>query len=403
MSGRHAQLARIAARNALRFRLQSGLILFAAAIGVSGVITATAFTLGARAKVDAQFVRLGAELIVVTPNPPITGLRRLQGAPAQITQADYAALERQLSSVRSSASTVLSLRVQAGALSKKTQIIGVEPAFFRMKNWTARAGRLFGESDNRRLRSVVLLGSSAADALFSDEDPVGHLVMIDRVPFVVIGVLATRGQGIDAVDEDDQVYVPLQSSMHRLSDTRGYANLTFDAGTIGRIEPLSQRIRAVLTARHRSDPATGFRVQDRQSTIDAQLATFARLTALSRGVALAVYAMAAIGIFAISWLAVGARTEQIGAMRALGARSDDVLLGFFFEGALPSFIGCLVGWGLSAPESAVAGSLAQVPVTFLPLFAAAVSLVSGLIFAALSAAAAVRGASVSPTEGMRSA
>lgn len=403
MSGRYAELARIAARNALRLRLQSGLLLFAAAIGVSGVVAATAFTLGARAKVDAQFVRLGAELIVVTPNPPITGQRRLQGAAAQITQADYAALERQLSSVRSSASTVLSLRVQAGALSKKTQIIGVEPAFFPMKHWRVREGRLFGAGDDRRLRRVVLLGSSVADALFNDEDVVGQLVMIDRVPFEVIGVLATRGQGIDAVDEDDQVYVPLQSSMHRLSDTRGYANLTFDADTIGRIGPLSQRITAILTARHRSDPATGFRVQDRQGTIDAQLATFARLTALSRGVALAVYVMATIGIFAVSWLAVGARTVQIGTMRALGARSDDILVGFFLEGALPSFIGCLVGWSISAPVSAVVGSLAQGQVTFVPLFAAAVSLISSLLFAALSMAAAVRGAFVSPTEGMRSA
>lgn len=403
MSGRYAQLARIAARNALRFRLQSGLILFAAAMGVSGVIAATAFTLGARAKVDAQFVRLGAELIVVTPNPPVAGLRRLQGAAAEITQADYSALERQLSGVRSSASTVLSLRVEAGAMSKKTQIIGVEPEFFPMKHWGVRAGRLFEAADNQRLRRVALLGSSAAGALFSDEDPVGRLVMIDRVPFVVIGVLATRGQGIDTVDEDEQVYVPLQSSMHRLSDTRGYANLTFDADTIGRIASLSRRITAILTARHRSDPAAGFRVQDRQSTVDAQLATFARLTALSRGVALAVYVMAAIGIFAISWLAVGARTVQIGAMRALGARSDDVLLGFFFEGALPSFIGCLVGWALSAPVSALVGSLAQVQAAFLPLFASAVSLASSLVFAALSAAAAVRGASVSPTEGMRSA
>jgi len=402
VSGRYAQLARIAARNALRFRLQSGLILFAAAIGVSGVIAATAFTLGARAKVDAEFVRLGAELIVVTANPSVTGLRRLQGAPVQITPADYAALERQLSGVRSTAATALSLRVQAGAMSKKTQIIGVEPAFYPMKHWPVREGRLFEAGDNRHLRRVVLLGNSVADALFNDEDPVGQLVMIDRVPFTVIGVLAPRGQGIDAVDEDDQVYVPLQASMHRLSDTRGYASLTFDAETVGRIERLSRRIAAILAARHRSDPATGFRVQDRQGTIDAQLATFARLTALSRGIALAIHAMATTGIFAISWIAVGARTVQIGTLRALGARSDDVLVGFFLEGALPSFVGCLVGWSISAPVSALVGSVAEVHVAFLPLFASAVSLISSLLFAALSTAAAVRGASISPTAGMRS-
>lgn len=402
MSGRYAQLARIAARNVLRFRLQSGLILFAAAMGVSGVIAASEFTLGARARIDAQFVRLGAELIVVTPKPPVTALSRLQGAPVEITQADYAALERQLASFRSSAAAVLSLRIQAGALSKKTQIVGVEPSFFTIRHWPVRDGRSFAPDDNRRLHRVVLLGSSVAEALFGTQDPVGELVMIDRVPFTIIGVLSTRGQGLDAVDEDEQVYVPLQSAMRRLSDTRGYASLTFDAGSIGRVESLSRRIATILTARHRSDPAAGFRVQDRVSTIDAQLATFARLTALSRGIALAVYLMATMGVFAISWLTVGARTVQIGTMRALGARPGDVLLGFFLEGALPSLAGCMVGWAAGTPVSALVASLAQLRVTFVPSFAAAVSLFSSLIFAALSTAAAARAAAVSPTAAMRS-
>lgn len=403
MSGRYAQLTRVAARNALRYRLQSGLTALAAAIGVGSVITALAFTLSARSKVDAQFARLGAELVVVTPRPPITGLSRLQGAPAEITQADYAALERQLPHVRSSASVVLSLRVQAGAMSKKTAVIGVEPAFFPMKHWLARKGRRLAASDNRRLRRVALLGTSVAGALFGAEDPVGDSIMIDRVPFTVIGVLRTRGQGVDAVDEDDQVYVPLRSAMHRLSNTRGYTTLVFDAGTVEDIGPLARRITAILAARHRSDPATGFRVQDRRSTIDAQLATFARLTALSRGVALAIYVMATIGIFAISWITVGARTVQTGVMRALGANSKDVLTGYFLEGAIPSFVGCMVGWAVSAPASTLVGLLAQTRMTYVPRFAAAVSLISGLVFSILSAAAAARALSVSPTQAMHAA
>lgn len=403
MSGRHAHLARIAARNALRFRVQSSLILFAAAIAVSGVIASAAFTLGARAQIDAQFVGLGAELIVVTPRSPITALGRLRGVPARITPADYAALERELSGVRSSASATLFLRVQCGSLSRKARIVGVEPAFFAMTHWRVRAGRLFAADDSRRVRRLALLGDSVARALFGDRDPLGVSIMIDRVPFTVVGVLAARGQSIDAIDEDDQVYVPLQSLMRRLSDTRGYESVTFDAGTIARIGPFVQRIAAVLAARHRADPAVAFRVQDRKSTIDAQTATFRRLTMLSRGVAVTLYAMAAIGIFAISWLTVGARTAQIGTMRALGATRHDVLMSFFLESALPSVIGCIAGWAVSAPVCALLVSVARLQMTLVPWFASAASLISGFIFAALSAAAAARGASVTATEAMRGA
>jgi putative ABC transport system permease protein len=401
VSRRYLHLARLAARNVLRFRVQSGLILLAAAIGVNAVIAAFAFTLGERAKIDAEFVRLGAELIVVTPKRPITGVRR--SAPAMITAADYEALKRELPGVRSSASAVLSLRVQANAMSDRTQIVGVDPAFFAMKHWGVREGRLFAATDNRHLGRVALLGSSVAEALFGQAVPLAGSILIDRVPFTVIGVLAARGQSVDSVDEDRQVYVPLRSLMHRLSDARGYTSLTFDAGSIGRIGPLSRRISVILTARHRFDPATAFRIEGRKSTIDAQTATFARLTALARGAALALYAMAALGIFAISWLAVGACTVQIGTMRALGARREDVLVCFFLESALPSVIGCIAGGAISAAVFPLLGSLAEVHMPFVPRFASTVSLLSGLLFAALSTAAAARTASIKPTEAMRSA
>ena len=108
------------------------------------------------------------------------------------------------------------------------------------------------------------------------------------------------------------------------------------------------------------------------------------------------------GIFAISWLAVGARTVQMGTMRALGAQSGDVLVGLFIESALPFFAGCVAGWALSAPMSALLASRARSQVEFPPWFAPLVGLASGLLFAVLSTAAAARGASVSPTEAMRS-
>lgn len=113
--------------------------------------------------------------------------------------------------------------------------------------------------------------------------------------------------------------------------------------------------------------------------------------------------MASVGIFAISWLAVGARTAQIGTMRALGAMRGDVLISFFLEGVLPSVTGCVAGWAVSAPVCALLASLTHFPMAFVPRSASAVSLASGLVFSALSAAAAARGASVSPTEAMRAA
>jgi putative ABC transport system permease protein len=52
--------------------------------------------------------------------------------------------------------------------------------------------------------------------LFGDIDPTGSRITINRIPFTVVGVVSERGQGLDASNEDDQVYVPLDTAMHRL-------------------------------------------------------------------------------------------------------------------------------------------------------------------------------------------
>jgi hypothetical protein len=51
--------------------------------------------------------------------------------------------------------------------------------------------------------------------------------MINRIPFAVGGILAERGQGLDAANEDDQVYVPLHTAMHRLLDIDYFNSILF--------------------------------------------------------------------------------------------------------------------------------------------------------------------------------
>ena len=47
--------------------------------------------------------------------------------------------------------------------------------------------------------------------LFGDENPVGKTMRISKTPFIVIGVLGSKGQNLDGRDQDDTVIIPLSA------------------------------------------------------------------------------------------------------------------------------------------------------------------------------------------------
>ena len=99
---------------------------------------------------------------------------------------------------------------------------------------------------------------------------------------VPINVLAERGQGLDASNEDDQVYVPLDTAMHRLMNIEYFKAILIDIADLSRMDSAAAEINELLAFRHRhaASAEDDFLVKNRKSLIDTQLAAFARLTFL---------------------------------------------------------------------------------------------------------------------------
>src|SRR5271167_2610012 len=199
-SRRFLQVARIAVRNFSRFRLQSTLIIFAACLGVAGVLVSAGYADSGRQKILDSFVQLGTNVITVSPRQSrAVGGRARTGANVQtLTDADYRAIRADTDGIDASSATVTgAFRVRAGDLTKTAAILGCEPGYFRIKHWNMIEGAPFDHGDVRRQARVALLGYTAAKDLFGANDPTGQHITINRVPFVVVGVLAERGQGLD--------------------------------------------------------------------------------------------------------------------------------------------------------------------------------------------------------------
>jgi putative ABC transport system permease protein len=362
-------LARAALRQLWRYRLRSTLIITAAALGVAGAIVAVNYAAGGRQKVIEQIQRQGTNLIVVRAEAQrsVAGRARVAGIVTTLREADRVAILRGVDGlVRSSAVVSGSLRLKAQNLSTVATVVGCEPDYFSIRSWPAESGELFADPDVRRSARVALLGADLTRDLFGDTPPTGERLFINRVPFVVLGVMRERGQGLDVGNDDRQVYVPVSTAMRRLLGVEHYNAIFFEVADWRRMERVTADITALLRQRHRSSALRpdDFRVQSQKELIDTQAAAGRRLTFLVRWVGLSALAVAGLGVLAIAWIAVRDRTREIGTRRAIGATARDVFLQFAFEATVLSTAGIGVGLLVGFLGSAFAARAAQLPFAF---------------------------------------
>jgi putative ABC transport system permease protein len=345
---RFQQVLRIASRNFFRFRLHAVLLIAATVTGTAGVIVSTGYAAGGRQKILDQFDQLGTNVVIVTPQQSraVGGRARTGSVVTTLNESDYNAIVQSVAGIASSSPTVsTTLRIRAGDLTKNTAVVGCYADYFAIKHWTVTLGSPFDQSALRQQPRVALLGATAARDLFGDSDPTGSRITINRVPFTVEGVLAERGQGLDSSNEDDQVYVPLDTAMHRLMNIDHFNSMVFNIEHRSSMDSTADQMHQILEKRHRRAAPSDddFLVQNRKSLIDTQLSAFSRLTFLVRWIALSALVVSSLGLFAVTWIGIRNRTREVGTRRAIGATRRDILVQFFAEGSLGALVGCSAG------------------------------------------------------------
>lgn len=344
----YVHIARGCLRVILRFPLRSTVILLSTMLGVAGVIISMSYATAGRGRVLQQLRELGTNVMTVTPAPSrsVGGRARTGAAVTTLADDDYLAIRHYVADiVRASATSSGSFLAKVGDLSKNNcVVIGVEPDYFGIKDWTPAAGRLLEEADVRGAARVAILGATVRTDLF-DGSPIGQRLFINRVPFVVIGVMTERGQGLDASNEDAAVYVPVSTARHRLMNVSYFSSLVFEIGQRERMGQAAAEIRDVLERRHRTalKGPDDFQIQNQKTLIDTEVAAATQFRFLVRSVGVSGLIVSGLGVLAISWLAVKARVTEIGTRRALGATAPDVFVQFVTETVITGVAGGLVG------------------------------------------------------------
>jgi putative ABC transport system permease protein len=363
---RQLYLAWLAARHIWRFRLRSSLMLLSGVLGVGGVTTASSYAAEGRLQVLEQLRKMGASVLVVAARQSrATGTRARTGElVTTLMDRDLQAIRREVAGIEASTPIVTgTFLVKHGDLAKNDcSIVGAEASFDKIKNWPIKAGQFFSPDDVRRARRVAVLGAAVARDLFNDQDPIGEKLFINRIPFDVIGVLGERGQGLDAGNDDNQVFVPLRTAANRLLNVDYYSSILVLVEKGTDLDEASHEIESVLLKTHHpiGGSPVDFEVRNQKALVATRMTAAERLDQYVSLVGASALAMSGLGIFAICWVSVGERHMEIGLRRAIGATSRDIFGQFLLESVgisvAASLVGMIVAWAASAMIARLTGA-----------------------------------------------
>jgi len=380
--------------------------MLSAALGVSGVVCAVNYGASGTRQILDQIRRMGTNVLMIAPaqSRAIAGRARTGAPVTSLVERDYRAIKSEvLSRTRSSALVTQSFWNKAGDLSKNAAVMGCEPDYFAIKDWSTAEGELFDSTQERTAARVALLGHTVANDLFGTSSPLGQRMMINRVPFTVIGVLTERGQGLDVSNEDNQIYVPLSTAMRRLMNLDHYGGIVLEIDSLTGMDAAAEQSRSVLHQLHhiqRNQP-DDFQIQNQKSLLDTQMAAAKRLDFFLQWIAASALAVSGLGIVAITWIAVKERTHEIGTRRALGATATDIFFQVTCETAALALGGGLLGVAVSWPASRLISNSVGLPFVFDRNSAALAFAAAAALNLAFSILPSRKAAALSPIEALR--
>jgi len=366
-----------------RRKLRTGLTLLGLVFGVGAIVAMQAVGEGSRREALRLVEGLGLNNLVVEANAPTdeTSLRELRERSLGLTRADAAAA---LAVVPGATDSAAEKRLRTDSVASDhaasdAQAAGVTPSFFALSSLSVAQGRALNGDDDLRMAPVAVLGHQAATQLFPEGRALGQAVKVNHVWLEVVGVLVDRDLSADAFEgvqlglETNRVYLPLSTALHRFASPPmqdELDRLLVKLDSPERIETSARALSGLLSQRHAGAqdfrlvvPAQLFRQhQQTQQIFRVVMGAIAAVSLLVGG----------IGIMNIMLANVLERRREIGLLRALGARQEDIVARFLREAAAICVAGALLGLVFGAVLAYAIAALAgwQVAWALLPVLGA---------------------------------
>ena len=341
-------------------KLRSLLTMLGIVIGVGAVIAVVALGTGAQQAVKNRIAALGTTLLTVNPGQQRGGGGgiAIAGGQQRLTIDDAKAVDERATNLLAVQPEMRSQQqVVFGNKNASTTIVGTTPNYLEVRKYQLQAGRMFTAADDEGRQRVAVIGSAVVDnmGIAAPEALIGENVRIRGTQFLVIGVLASKGQANAFQNPDDQILIPINTARFRVNGADRLQSISALAVSEEKIPDAMADIQRVLRRQHklRQGAPDDFQIRNQADILATTQETTEVMTYLLSGIAAVSLLVGGIGIMNIMLVSVTERTREIGIRKALGATRWNILLQFLIEAVVLCILGGIIGIGLGAGGATV--------------------------------------------------
>ncbi len=354
-------------------------------IGVASLLLMNAFGESAKIKTLKEIETFGPEvMMVIAGSVKVHGGRAIQTEITTTLKPEDAFALRKIKGIKYLSPVYNGMGVVRYFRNNLTTVInGVNEEYILLRKFPLLAGRNFLKDEILEYKKVAILGYKVKNELFGNKDPLGKIILINKLPFRVIGVLAPIGVDASNADQDDQILIPWSVAISALYNVDYIRSIYLSIKNIEEMPLIEKQIIKILLKRHKvNERNKDFEIIKAEDILKVKTQTTKLFSTLVKSISILCLLVGALGVTAIMTLSINERKKEIGIRKSLGAKDIDILFQFLVESIFITFLGGIIGIFIGILSSFVLLPLFNYPLVFpwTPIFTSIIlTIIFGII------------------------
>ncbi len=300
-------------------RMRTLLTMLGIIIGIMAVVSVVALGNGASQKVTNDISSIGTNTITIYPGKDWGDMRANKIQTLKVNDLDALKHQEYVDGVSPSIQQGGTFHYDSYEASGR--ITGVSEQFAKVKGLKLESGRFFDEEHVKSIAQVAVLDQNTKEKFFPNENPIGKVILLGKLPCVVIGVLEKQDSPFGGQD-NLEVYIPYTSAIARITGSRYLNSIVVKVRDGWSNAVAEQLIVNFLSIRH---GAKDIFTNSSDTILKTIQKTTGTMTLLVSCIAVISLIVGGIGVMNIMLVSVTERTKEIGIRMAVGARKSDIL------------------------------------------------------------------------------
>ncbi len=315
-------------------------------IGIAAIVSLISLGEGLHSAINEQFELLGPNIIYVTPG----AIFRPGGGASKLTDHELDIVKK-VHGVEKAGGIISRLsRIEFRGETEYGFVSGLDPDMQDLfLDGTGveivRGQERFKSSDTYK---AAIGYSYWSGDVFDRSVDIGDILRIDDKKFNVVAFVSEIGNP----EDDKNIYIPIETAKDLFGVGDDYRVIMAKTMPNADIDDVSEEIKEKLRKDRGLDQGEeDFQIMTMEQVRKSVGIVLDAVQAVLIGIAAISLFVGGVGIMNTMYTSVFERTQEIGLMKALGARNQDILYIFVFEsgmmGTVGGAIGCIVGVGLA--------------------------------------------------------